>query len=98
MACDIVSWHRPILNIECRNPGEILPITCHEGRLPTQGNGGNPEIQPANTHSLSAQALKNRLRLLIKVNNRDRAKVDTHGLTPVALAKEVCIDLEGHCR
>jgi hypothetical protein len=30
----------------------------------------------------------------IRVEPRDR-EVDTHGLTPVALAKEVCIYLEG---
>jgi hypothetical protein len=79
MACDIVSRHGPILNIECRNPGEILPITCHEGRLPTEGNGSNPEIQRANTHSLSAQALKNHLRLLIKVNNYNGTKIEEGG-------------------
>src|SRR5262245_517231 len=76
MACVIVSRHGPILNIECRNPGEILPITCHEGRLATEDNGRNPEIQRANTYSLRAQALKNHLRLLIKVHNRDGTKIE----------------------
>ena len=65
--------------MECRNPGEILSIPRHEGRLPIEGNGSNPEIQRANTHSLSAQALKNRLRLLIKVNNRDGTKIEKGG-------------------
>jgi hypothetical protein len=45
MAYDIVSRQGPILNIEGRNPGEILPITRHEGRLSTEGNGSNPEVQ-----------------------------------------------------
>jgi len=77
--------NKSLLDMECRNPGEILSIPRHEGRLPIEGNGSNPEIQRATTYSLSAQVLKNRLRLLIKVHNRDGTKVDTHGLTPVAL-------------
>ena len=90
MACDIVSWHGPILNIECRNPGEILPITCHEGRLPTESNGSNPESQRANTYSLSAQALKNRLRLLIKVHNRDGTKIEKGGKQPPIGSDHLC--------
>jgi hypothetical protein len=79
------------------NPGnsatvsEILPITCHEGRLLTQGNGSNPEIQRAHTHSLRAQALKHHLRLLIKVNNRDRTKIEEGGQqTPIG-SDHLCI-------
>src|SRR5262249_27263165 len=84
MACDMVSRHGPILNVECRNPGEILPITCHEGRLPTEGNGRNPEIQHANTYALRAQVLKHHLRLLIKVHNRDGTKIEEGGeQTPI---------------